>query len=92
MQIKGPRHTHSDEKRRADDAWLRPHVEFHNPDDLHFPNKMLPPVPGDGGQITAGLNMVVYDHQPLFDRLCDMAGPVKRFFAGVVYDQRIRHS
>lgn len=79
------------ETRHADDLLCYPRVQFHNPDALHFPNMMLPTIPGNQN-VTMGTAMVEYSHQPQWDRSAvDQAGPVRRFFQGVLFDNRVKH-
>ena len=80
------------ETRFVSDALDHPHLSLFAPDALHFPDHTLPTVPGQGGYVTCGLNMVSYDHQATWDRSrTDQAGPVREFFRGVMWDNRIKH-
>lgn len=79
------------ENRNVLDAIAKPFVTFHNPAELSFPDHMKPVVPGAGGYVTMGLGPVVYDHQPQWDRGKDMAGPVRTFFRGLLFDNRVKH-
>jgi hypothetical protein len=77
--------------RHADDFVKHPRVEFHDPNSLHFPEAMRPVVPGNAN-VTAGISMVEYCHQPTWDRgALDLAGPVRTFFASQMYDNRVKH-
>ena len=76
------------ENRHVDDAVNCPNLQFYNPEMLHFPDKMLPTIPGMGGYVTCGLDMVVYDGQPQWDRFAD-AGPVRDFFRQTLDDRLV---
>ena len=93
MAIGGnPPDKHISENRPAHDALTRPNFQIYNPETLHFPDHTLPTVPGHGGYITCGLNMVEYDHQAKWDRdAVYQAGPVRQFFRDMMYDNRIKH-
>lgn len=81
------------EARTTDQALSKPRMPFYNPDDLHFPEAMKPVVPGNGGYITAGLDMVPYDHQPLWDRNATIeAGPVREFIRDMMVNPRIKQT
>lgn len=83
-----PKEKH-DDNRPVADALDRPHVAFYNPDALHFPTKDYATphgagLIGNGGNITAGLNMIEYDHQATWNREIGGAGPVRQFFANEI--------
>jgi len=92
-----PPRVHSQENRRVADALDRPNAMIYNPDAIHFPdhNWATPKehgLPGSGGYVTCGLNMIAYDHQPKWDRdRTSEAGPVRRFFHDQLMDRRIKH-
>jgi hypothetical protein len=88
----GPPVSSPGETRHVDDLINYPNIGFHDPNSLHFPQAQRPIVPGHGGQITMGLGMVEYSGQPQWDRsaVCQ-AGPIKAFFQGVLFDNRVKH-
>jgi hypothetical protein len=78
------------ENRSVADALARPQIQFFDPGSLHFPDHTLPTVPGNSN-ITCGVGMVEYNHEPRWDRANDAAGPVRKFFRDLMYDNRIKH-
>lgn len=80
------------ETRHVADALAHPSLAFHDPASLHFPNHGKPVVPGAGGYVTMGLGSIQYDHQASWDRgAVNQAGPVREFFRGLLYDNRVKH-
>jgi len=81
------------EARPVADALAHPRMPFYNPDELSFPDKSKPTVPGNGGYITQGVGMVVYDHQAQWDRSATVeAGPVREFVRAMMEDRRIKQT
>lgn len=79
------------ETRHADDLIKYPNLQFLDPNALNFKQATVPVVPGNAN-VTCGLGMVEYDHQALWDRSAVFqAGPVKKFFQGVLFDNRVKH-
>lgn len=79
------------ENRNVADMLAHPNFGLHDPNSLHFPDHNKPTVPTAGGYMPIGLGMVVYDHQPKWDRCADGAGPVRQFFRNVTNDNRVKH-
>lgn len=80
------------ETRTTDDVMSSPVAPIYDPASIHFPDHTLPVVPGNGGYITAGCNMVTYDHQAEWDRTkVSQSGPVRDFFRCMMNDIRIKH-
>lgn len=86
------------ETRKVADALDHPFVRVYSPDDVHFPDHCWATpsahgLPGNGGYITQGLDMVTYDHQATWDRekayLAD--GTTRDFFRRMADDNRIKH-
>jgi len=65
----------------------QPHVGLYAPDSVRQKNHTLPNVPQ--GPTVMGLGQVVYDDQPMYDRLASTAGPVRAFFRALLYQQRM---
>lgn len=79
------------ETRYVSDALNHPVFNLYNPEALHFPRAQLPVVPANGN-ITMGMMMPEYDNQAIWDRTAPcQAGPVREFFRGVLFDNRIKH-
>jgi hypothetical protein len=77
--------------RHVDALVNRPLFGVYDPNSLHFPEAMKPVVPGNPN-VTMGFGMIEYDHQPQWDRSAvDLAGPVRQFFQGVLFDNRLKH-
>lgn len=90
--LTSPPRVGSVEARPVQTVVAAPRAGFYNPDDLKFPEAMKPVVPGCGGYITQGMGMVEYDHQAMWDRNAPIAGPVREFFHGVMFDNRVKHT
>jgi hypothetical protein len=81
----------SSETRHADDLVRHPSLQFCDPNALNFKRYMMPVVPGNAN-VTMGMGMVEYSGQPLWDRSAGFqAGPVKKFFQGILFDNRVKH-
>lgn len=69
----------------------RPHFVLYDPDSLHFPDAQGPLIRHNGSYHSAGIEMINYDHQPMWNRdAADMAGPVRKFFRRMTWDNRIK--
>lgn len=70
----------------------KPRVCFYNPDDLKYPDTQGPPVPGNGGYVSLGCQMVAYG-APTWDRDdVALAGPVQEFFRQMMTDTRVKRT
>lgn len=86
-----PREIKNVENRLVADVIEKPFHALYDPNSLHFPDHMLPTVPGNSN-VTCGVGMVEYAHQPHWDRNDpNVAGPVRRFFWDLMYDNRVKH-
>lgn len=80
------------ENRPAADMIAAPTIMFYDPASLHYREAMRPTVPGNPN-VTAGLGMIQYDHQAMWDRnaVCE-AGPVRQFFHDMMEDNRVKRT
>lgn len=86
-----PKSVKSIENRNVADVLARPRYAVIDPATLHYPNHVLPVVPGNAN-VTCGASMVPYDHQPQWDRTAiDQAGPVRELFRQILHDNRVKH-
>jgi hypothetical protein len=87
-----PKSTRTINDRRTQDVVTSPRFGVYDPHDVHFPDKTLPVLPGNGGYQPFGVALLPYDHQPAWNRLavCQV-GPLKEFLKEQQNDYRIKH-
>ena len=81
IPLKGPA-----DARPLNDVFRNPHVGLTSPDDVVFKDRRIPTQPG--APATTGLQQVVYDDQPMYDRYAPCTvGPVVTFFRNLIGSQ-----
>lgn len=87
-----PPRVHPTDLRAVRDVHTNPHLQFYDPNTLHFPDAQGPLVRGFGGYFSAGIGMVRRDDAARWDRSkVSEAGPVREFFRRILFDNRTKH-